>query len=144
MSDEGWISVFDRLPKIGEEVEMVYCIKDPKKITPNDIYINHIWADDYSTYQWHLYKEKGKIATHWRPLKEKRPDFGKLREGDIIYFCVEEIIICGMITFINEELLEISPIIKGYHYGGNVYDYMLNKIKKITRINIEKQTFEEI
>ena len=147
MSDE-WISIQDRLPKLGERIEVetekplsIMCATLKKfsfcqKYEPDHRYHRH--DDSYVFYdrKWEIINH----VTQWRPLQEKRPDFSKLKKDDILLIKYSE---C------ENTPDDIYPVrfssmndncIFTYHSGNHVKDH----IKKITRINLEKQTFEEI
>jgi len=77
------------------------------------------------------------IPTHCRQIQEKRPDFGKLNEFDLI------VIDNDMVAYFKT--LEDKNIYCSFVKIPNiVFPTAINSIKKITRINLEKQTFEEI
>jgi len=134
MKENEWVSINDRLPRIGEEVSIVHKIINPESIGAFDIYKNYLMAYDDSTYQWHHNFLKG-IVTYWRPIQEKRPDFSKLNSGDLIQFELDN----------GEKVLGLLEKFKGSELILETsYGYGLDSIKKITRINLEEQKFEEI
>lgn len=69
--DGGWISVEERLPEIGEEVN-VYCPQCGKKITSLARFIRYegakgfYWDNSYGGSNIHIQD----TVTHWRPLPE--------------------------------------------------------------------------
>jgi len=82
-------------------------------------------------------------------IPEKRPDFGKLNIGDKLIIEImpndskgsKVIEYFGYFQGISEaNMFEIS--INTYSFIGDCIS--VSRVKKITRINIEKQTFEEI
>jgi hypothetical protein len=117
MSDE-WIKITDSMPPIDKEISL--------KIES--------FAHD---------------VVYWRYLTEKRPDFGKLNIGDKLIIEImpndskgsKVIEYFGYFQGISEaNMFEIS--INTYSFIGDCIS--VSRVKKITRINIEKQTFEEI
>ena len=77
-----------------------------------------------------------------REKKEKRPDFCKLREGDllIIDYKSEKQHLGYFYKFHCREAFEVHST-NDYEWSFNVET---SEVKKITRINLETQTFEEI
>lgn len=147
-NDDGWICVFDELPKLGKDVELVCDKVSIREIQKEDININHLWAEDSGAYLWHI-KNKG-IACYWRYPKQKRPDFGKLREGDLI---VVDGIYSGFIESIEDQYIGLGSFSetkkaifivskKGSYHPKELL--FIDKIKKITRLNLETREFEEI
>jgi len=138
MKENEWVSINDRLPRIGEEVSIVHKIINPESIGAFDIYKNYLMAYDDSTYQWHHNFLKG-IVTYWRPIQEKRPDFSKLREGDLLRVFWDSNKSFGKFDEIDSfdfMIIDQSSCCKLH--------IKINDIKKITRINLEEQKFEEI
>ena len=148
MSDE-WISN-DSIPIPGIEVEVkVQLHGEGFFITESSI------IKDINFYCWNDKNlKKGKV-THWRPLQKKKPDFWKLNEGDFL-----------ILELIKNNEIEVFPCFfdkidhnfysskcsphdfyfyrsKGYGVGSSK-SFGIGQIQKITRINLEKQTFEEI
>ncbi len=149
MSDE-WISIQDRLPKLGERIDVetekplsIMCATLKKfsfcqKHEPDHRYHGH--DDSYVFYdrKWEIINH----VTRWRPLQEKRPDFSKLNYGDlvaILYHEREDLYVCFF-----KKLTEEFFIAACHESTGKTIDFPIRNIKKITRINLEKQTFEEI
>ena len=135
MKENEWISIFDSLPNIGEEVEemsVTDCVKSsPRKVKLKVLSDYIVWDTGYGY---------SSGTTHWRPIKEKRPDFSKLRDGDII--------VLEYITH-KKDVNRIYPI-KVHSMNERVIfsetsgNFLFTGIKKITRINLEEQKFEEI
>jgi hypothetical protein len=80
--------------------------------------------------------------------QEKKPDFSKLKEGDFIVIDLNyaNIPYAGFFLKIENEM-RILVFHKSCHGKGCSMCHagiLLTGIKKITRINIDKQTFEEI
>lgn len=156
MSDN-WISIEDNLPKIGHIIE----IKTEKPLSIMNATFTIInWCSENSNYHVNhkhtdVFVFKGLIGdyinnvTHWRPIQEKRPDFGKLNIGDKLIIEImpndskgsKVIEYFGYFQGISEaNMFEIS--INTYSFIGDCIS--VSRVKKITRINIDKQTFEEI
>jgi hypothetical protein len=78
--------------------------------------------------------------THWKKLKEKRPDFSKLKEGDLIVIIPKHHnkYFAGYIISLDDDSVQITIGNKDYQGFHESF------IKKITRINLEEKTFEDI
>ena len=83
-------------------------------------------------------------TTHWRPIPEKRPDFSKIKKGGLVF--IECFVIgdskIGFIKKIGNKY--IDTICLKRDDARRIYKTKINQIKKITRINVEERTFEEI
>jgi hypothetical protein len=161
MNDEnkyGWISVKDSLPKIGEDVEVT--TGDIEVTTCGFPVVAKLLPEEK---QWGFFKRtvygffKGKeeiCVSHWRPIPEKRPDFSKLKKrpdfsklkiGDLIYIEMNNLFInynkCGYVKSVDN----YSLITASYQDLTEAkLSTQISRIKKITRINLENKTFEEI
>ena len=149
MSDN-WISIEDNLPKIGHIIE----IKTEKPLSIMNATFTIInWCSENSNYHVNhkhtdVFVFKGLIGdyinnvTHWRPIQEKRPDFGKLKNGDLVI--IENVDGFKQAGFFVK-IFYSDQFQMSYKSDQSNYFYVkFEKCKKITRINIEKQTFEEI
>lgn len=144
-NDDGWISVYDALPGFGEEAEVLFRNKGIEKAkfrrTHGGIEIHGRGT---------IFDENE--MTHWRYPKERKPDFGKLVEGDliIIEWSMREPIFrttdkgkaCGFFNyFIDEELILRTDYNREKCEKDEIRKDL---ITKITRINLDEKTFEEI
>jgi hypothetical protein len=140
MNDEnkdGWISVDDALPKIRKKVETAKLIDGViSQICENCLDIHTHCCSNYILfcYKWIIPYYN---PTHWREIREKRPDFSKLNSKDLI---IINDICAGYFNLIGDEEITISM----YAVEAITHTIPINNIKKITRINLEEQTFEEI
>jgi hypothetical protein len=139
-SEDGWIRVFDSMPPLNREVEVKLQDKTIKRITMR----NHAFMDYFiSVPDPHV----NSTILWWRHIKEKRkPDFGKLREGDLIIVewkneKNEKGKFVGFFDSLGDDSIYINPDI-GEDFRS--IDCAIDYIKKITRIDPVKQTFEEI
>lgn len=134
MSDE-WISVEEILPPMNIKIQLKrrrFCFK-------NDISEGiFIFNYEHSCYMFSDLFGNQIHVTHWRQIKEKRPDFSKLKYGDIlaVEFIDDNRIIGSTFRGIREDIDIIT-------LGGGA-DHRISCIKKITRINLKEKTFEEI
>lgn len=149
MSDE-WISVFDQLPPLDVEVETS---RRPSEIKENkDISDNRLIRKlEDGSYHWFItFIDNNLSWSHWRKKIKKQeekqniPNFEKLKEGDLIFVnwvSDKEYHEVGFFIDIVYNSIKLKT-------GNNMEEYFLSAsltdIKKITRINIEKHTFEEI
>jgi hypothetical protein len=147
-----WRNIRQELPKINQLV---------------DVKFNHQWLHD-------TFIEKAKFSVSnegfigflnskgllydidrisgWRPIPEKRPDFSKLKEGDLIYIDlnyanIEYIQNAHFFLRMDEDEIRTLVFHKSCHGKGCSLCHSgigISGIKKITRINIEEKTFEEI
>ncbi len=141
MNENEWISVEDSLPGAQKIVEL--------KFKNAHIYEGKISFDNAG----HIaFKDERGIEyyfenlTHWREIPEKRPDFSKLNEGDLIN--IEEVggeNICAYFIKIcsnsHKEFIDLTIRKKSDSTWTTI---CVEFIKKITRINIAEKTFEEI
>jgi hypothetical protein len=141
MNENDWISVDDSLPGINKEVVFKFiddqtCIGKIKRGSVN--IVNKLFACNSDDNLLAL----GNI-THWRQIPEKLPDFSRLNNGDLI------IIYCknnadskvGIIVQFEDGCLETTRYLDS---RGQIINNAISEIKKITRINLEDKTFEEI
>jgi hypothetical protein len=134
--DEGWISVNDSLPQFSKTIEILFKDKYTAEASLAMVKDNISFLGKYGSV--YLPFNTPNI-THWRPLKERKPDFSKLNKGDIIiveYNIGEK----NAGIFEYEKMSTFGRIIY-FKNGSQAIDC---KIKKITRINLETKEFEEI
>lgn len=134
-NDESWIKFADQMPKLKQEIEV--------KFEDESTYKAKLEYDSYPD-RFFIQSEQGianvKRCKYWRPIKEKRPDFSKLKKDDILLLKYRG---CENTPDDIYPVRFSSMNDKGiftYNSGNHVKDL----IKKITRINLEEQTFEEI
>ena len=140
MSDN-WIKFEYEMPKLTQEVELIY--KDGEIIKAKLLMSS---CDGASCFLFDSEDKKDYIKPFylkgWRPLPEKRPDFGKLREGNLIaisYYERNQIYVGFFNNYFDDDYIEISS-----HKNGSGITFCKKKINKITKINLEEQKFEEI
>ena len=148
MKETEWVKFGDELPKLGKTIEV---LKDNGELIGNiqgKICYNGSGIDfkslDFIRESINIHRLSG-----WRYQSEKRPDFSKLQDGDLLVI-EEENIRVGYFRKIEIEeeddndkslYIDLSQC-KDVDDGGAFIP--LYKIKKITRINLEEKTFEEI
>lgn len=141
MSGREWISVFNRMPGINMQVEILF--KDGKERKAGFDWSSHLKQFVFSDSSDLVYCSEN--ITHWRPIPEKRPDFSKLKEGDFIILETEDDTIYRAIFLGNHKDWEYPvEIIYSDRIGYTRRTIKLEIIKKVTRINTETKTFEEI
>lgn len=137
ITKEGWISRYSALPGIGAKVETDGLAgKFIASLSLNGEYIEWRRMSDH------------KIVTGikcWRNIQDKRPDFEKLKEGDLInieYFHPKEgiLIYSGYFYKFCGGMFVLSIL----HRKGHTESFYSGQVKKITRINLETKEFEEI
>jgi hypothetical protein len=89
--------------------------------------------------------EEGDLSrvTHWRIPPENTRDLSILKENDILCMEIspnnEKLIACGKFKYLKDKRIYMTV------YGNHsLISYGINRIYKITRINLEHKTFEEI
>lgn len=146
-NEDGWVSIEESLPGINKEIETKYIDKGGNeyfgrgKLSLNlhdYINFNNIGA---------MFRSDAQLK-YWRYPKQKHPDFGKLREGDIL-----------VIDHIHQGKEELGTMIfikidNGNMYGkpssdfdfkvNNKFWFEIKSITKITRINLQTKELEEI
>lgn len=135
--EDEWIKVIERLPNINEEVEVYNVHNTIQKAKLMKAGFNYCWVPTV----WYV--------EMWRHIQEKKPDFSKLNRGDLllVHYPVEDLdegrAISGHLVAQDKDILWLSSCYSNYvTYSGHA-NRKIN-IKKIIRINIENQTFEEI
>lgn len=129
MKENEWINVEDRLPGINTVVELK--AKTLEK--------------DGFDFQYSAALSELKTIHHikcWRHIQEKRPNFSKLRKDDFIQIereCKKWKMFGGFVYGFDSN----GNLLIGTAKGSWSRSTSLEYIKKITRINLEEQTFEE-
>ena len=139
MKENDWISIEDSLPGLNRKVEIK--MKDGNKynskIQTDNTYLGIIFSRldrDGTCYAQNI--------THWRPIIEKRPDFSRLNERDLISVQSHSFHeYTGYLVHVYDEFIRLN---QEFHLIGFEVDIKIKNIKKITRINLEEKTFEEI
>lgn len=147
MSDEGWIKFENEMPTLRKTIEILYEEKVLEACFESyDLNSFAFYASDEENQS---FIPDMKYVKGWRHIKEKLPDFGKLN--------IEDKIIINIIS--NDS--KVSKVIEYFGYFQGIseanmlnislstYDFIndcisVSKIKKITRINLQEKTFEEI
>jgi len=129
---EKWIKFEDEMPKLNQEIEIKF---KRGKIEKSRVEAVFLYIED--TY------ENIKTLQGWRPIKrEKRPDFGKLNIGDLIVINYNNgDKVTGFYKKIDDRFIELKPFMNDTERN---FISVHTGIKKITRINTEDKTFEEI
>lgn len=140
MSYNEWISVKESMPGLEKKVEIKFIDNEKENATLKE-HIGGIGFFDDSHYS--LLPFRLKQITHWRPIPEKRPDFSKLRNGDLIVIEYSERRESYTFFVSGFDKSHLNGML-GDHLSGGEYNFYVEDIKKITRINIENHTFEEI
>lgn len=142
MKENEWISTRDAMPGIGCVVKIMY---QGDELT-SEFYYSNSKNKLVFYYNDHVHIDPENVS-QWKKIPEKRPDFSKLKEGDLVILSTKksDSFIVGYIVekTIDYDSFAINPCNK-VHYSGSCYTFRNNAITKITRINLEKQTFEEI
>lgn len=143
---DDWTLFEDKLPRLGELIE-IGC-KDNGEINEGKVVLlctTHVTLSYKNDEEYHFdpyYYNK------WRYKKEKRPDFSKLKEKDMVRLNlmweekIEEIFI-GFVVCMDEDILTVSPIFNDPR-PHNSFTYNKSTVKSIIKINPETKEFEEI
>jgi hypothetical protein len=135
MKENGWISVCESLPKTDSVVDIMV-VGTSEEFTANFKNEKLCGADVF------LFRKNYRVydVVRWRYPIEKRPDFSKLMDGDFI------IIEYPIRNDGNDGkyFVRFSSSNENVIFTKSSGNYLIEGIKKITRINIEKQIFEEI
>lgn len=141
-NEDGWIRLSKQFPPLEEIVELEIN-KDDKISKIKGYFRLFVSVSGFESYifvdQKH-YEFSGTVV-QWRPLKEKRPDFGKLRDGDKIFITYDERDEIYGVTF---KYMTDGYLRSKYHPNHDYIDFCKDRIKKITRINLETREVEEI
>ncbi|MGN6347061.1 MAG: hypothetical protein ACTHME_05100 [Candidatus Nitrosocosmicus sp.] len=143
--DSVWIDILKEIPEFDKDVEL------------------KVWYDNFSRWltiigqlkfrnsQYGFYKNGELIlnVTNWRKIPEKRPDFSNLKFRDFLMIdvCIHKDLdiqiekFSGFFVDIKDGYLYIC--LRGCYFNDMIA-INLSQIKKITRINVENKTFEEI
>lgn len=131
-SNDGWIWPLEQLPEEGQKVEV--------KVLGIDEHIK-CYLDQSEFYKDSLTIVPNVIA--WRPLKEekkpeaRKPDFSKLKEGDLIF--IDSGDSRNSVGYFGSFNLGFIIMNSGDSYQGYNFCLLVDKIKKIIRINIGKK-----
>lgn len=141
---KGWVNVEDNLPPPEQEIEVRFY--DDNK---HDYMIMKSKLSR-SSFNYYYFSSIGKyVVEEWRHIKKRKPDFNNLKKGDLIvvewendnkengkqvgFFYKKEPPCIETFQFIYDDGTESRP-----------EPLNIEVIKKITRINLETKTFEEI
>jgi len=147
METNEWVSVEYSMPAVGKKVEIKFNFGFNKEEIKSGIFGYSSTRDSFIFYDptnndyFNI-----KYITHWRYRQEKHPDFCRLNFRDyiVIDFSLNKITFekySGWFSEIKEDFLYLSGRDSLFI---DVYAVDLKYIKKITRINLEEKTFEEI
>lgn len=139
---DDWILFTDALPLVDKKIEVKFengSICETK--LESVFFTNFHLSEDYE------YLPGAEKAIKWRYKKEKRPDFSKLKEKDMLRLTLrwgkEEEIFIGFLVCMDEDILTMSPIFTA-PYPHNSFTYHKSTVKSIIKINPETKEFEEI
>lgn len=154
MTDEKWVSVKDEMPGIGKKVQVTFSSGRYEELNFKIDDVGGLGFFDQNGTIYFSYK-----ISHWRYPIDKRPDFSKCNDGDFVYIITNENKSYYGIIYKASQLFEHSVdnahtvsevlLLGTEHIKNEAHLYAQNRlfrenIKKITRINLEKNTFEEI
>jgi len=152
MKENEWVSIKDAMPamKRSIDVRFRFGVDDYECRSGIFDYSSHISGFCFVDPKDKIIFNQGYI-THWRYSVKKRPDFSKLKKGDaiIVDYCVHtESKMIGFFCGIHKEsngdsLICVSTDLSN-RSSGDVDKCFLEYVKKITRINLDTQKFEEI
>lgn len=136
LDEEGWIWPLKQLPEEGKKVEIKIMLNTDDVIKHNDKY-HAFYKKGYFYREWEFNSMFDDVIA-WRPLKEekteeRKPDFSKLREGDLIIADYNDKKIVGFYRPFSEK-----NILIGFFKGGGGGMTEKENIKKIIRINIDE------
>ncbi len=135
MKENEWVKIEDSLPKIGVNVQLKFT--DMTESTGTLEYFKY--KNGLSFGCWNL-----SSITHWRYPTEKPLDFSKLKRGDLII--IENVDKSNDVCAYFKELIDSKIFVDPYRELDSDHSFHRYKqtTKKITRINLEEQKFEEI
>lgn len=137
MKENEWISVEENLPPVNKTIE----VKD-EGIFSCRIIKAKLLNNEIGNFSFYSFNEKIIHPIYWRHLPEKRPDFSKLKRDDLVVIEYKNSNRIGFVGSIYERQILINSDSLFEDCASSVLDK--DKIKKITRINLGKKTFEEI
>src|SRR5688500_5705106 len=137
MKDNEWVSVQESLPGIGKKVK----VKNNLGVIVK-AYIRINIEGEYEFVNEDGFVFYAVSVKEWQYIPEKRPDFSKLRNADFIFLEFKS----GRKSsaFFDCIAQEEYMILRVSTSSIATMEESLKEIKKITRINLEEQTFEEI
>lgn len=146
MTDKSWISVHNSMPALNRLVE-IKDMDDGQKFAEFKVSRFKLSREDFNILYFLVDEDTltdFSRVTHWRYPVEKKPDFGKLNNGDIVILKLTNDKYSTKIGYVYS-ISEMGICITNYkNIGNGNITHFFENIKKITRINLEKQTFEEI
>lgn len=140
MKENEWVSVLDELPKIGKDILI-------KSLTRwNGEYTAQLNKESFCGTEVLIFRNGpwAYMPTHWKYPVEKRPDFSKLRKGDLVILELDydRDSKVGYVMYLGHDALSTTRY--KFMEGCSAIENAYFEIKKITRINLEEKTFEEI
>ena len=142
-----WIKFEDRMPVLDKDIEVKFyhgTIIKTKLIHDGNFIFRLEESKEEGNEGYPYCQKRGNFDTaiEWRNIEENKPDFNKLKEGDIIYIEYEDIEPRG-----NKNITsKFSKIYDGWMHllGSCTYSIKISAIKKIILVNIEKKEFKDI
>jgi hypothetical protein len=145
MKESEWIDPREKLPKIDQFVEVSFSVRGK---------LFEVQRVKFSINQNGFIGFIGEMGLMcnidsilgWRPISEKRPDFSRLRNGDLLMiYSKNEAHKSGFLFDIRKDGRH-EELLMTHYQECRSYGWFKNtdEIKKITRINLEHKTFEEI
>jgi hypothetical protein len=147
MNNDEWIKFEDAMPRLNQEIEIQFDDNRILKVHLVKEADHKGWIINFVLFNDLKGEANLERVVGWRPLQEKKPDFSKLKEKDMLRltlrFGKEEEIFIGFLVCMDENILTMSPIFTA-PYPHNSFSYHKSTVKSIIRINPETKEFEEI
>lgn len=140
-----WIKLKDKMPNLNQEIE----VKSYDGITEKTILTIAPYGDGdtlffkSSSFEYELTITVSEIE-YWRPILEKKPDFSKLKENDLILFTYSGLKEEENVGFFHSMREDIKIAREKSSDCPTLISYDPSAIKKIIRINPETGKVEEI
>lgn len=143
MQTEAWIKLKDKMPNLHQEIE----VKSYGGITEKTALVIGPYGDGDTLF----FKSRECEYTltvseieYWRPILERKPDFSKLKENDLILFTYSGLKEEETVGFLHSMKESIKIAREKSSDCPTLVTYDPSAIKKIIRINPETKKFEEI
>ncbi len=134
-NEDGWIDIKYKIPEIGNEFELK---TESGKIVKGTLFFSLPFCEESKM-------AVGEKITHLRQIT-KRPDFGKLREGDFIFYEWSNSNLKGKTAGFFDRIKDgcIDTFSDTNHEEGIIDSCSIDFVQKIYRINLETKEIEEI
>jgi hypothetical protein len=137
MSNEEWIKFEDEMPKLNQRVRL--------KFKNGSTYeAKLIISEDSLNFLVFMGNVNVKQIVGWQHIKVKGPDFNKLKDKDFISFIINDGTVnvegTGYYHDYDDDVMHVYRLKNGYSPNS----FKKANIKKIIRIDLEENTFEEI